>query len=56
MSHGRWPYRLAISEGGTKDENGKDITNDFEAQVRHTFYIFEQALNKQAGASRILQK
>ena len=37
-------------EGGTKDENGKDITNDFEAQVRHTFYIFEQALKKAGGS------
>jgi 2-iminobutanoate/2-iminopropanoate deaminase len=41
---------------GAIDENGKDISNNLEAQVRHIFYVFEHTLNKAGGTTADIVK
>jgi 2-iminobutanoate/2-iminopropanoate deaminase len=41
---------------GAIDENGKDISYDLEAQVRHIFYVFEQTLKKAGGTTADIVK
>lgn len=41
---------------GSIDENGKDISNNLEAQVRHIFYVFEHTLNKAGGTTADIVK
>jgi 2-iminobutanoate/2-iminopropanoate deaminase len=42
--------------GGTKDENGKDISKDFEAQVRNAFGSLDKSLKEAGGSLQDLVK
>ena len=42
--------------GGAKDENGKDISKDFEAQVRNAFGSLDKSLKEAGGSLQDLVK